>query len=369
MGKFAILSGHYPPRCSGVGDHTCKLARELMRQGYAVGVWTAEAKPRNSDGIRISTFEYPWNLRSLGRIAWDIRRWAPDQVIIQYAPQSIAPRFLGIHPLFPLWILFLRLYLKRPVSIIVHELHYPIEWSIRGALLGVPQAVQFLGLVLFSSHLFFTTESIWSRIFSWLPVGSNIDPIQKSFTPLEKNAFKHKQGISPEKKVLLYFGGLHPTHLLGHLIAAYHLIVNEFGSASVTLVCIGTKMPNIPRLGQVILFEYLSEGEVSEWLLAADLLLAPFMDGVSTRRSTVMAGLAHGLPILTTLGHSSDHSIPWVSFCGVASATDEDGYARLGVKLLLAPFRLHDLGQDGQKFFEAHFEWSISVQSLLSQVI
>ena len=46
----------------------------------------------------------------------------------------------------------------------------------------------------------------------------------------------------------------------------------------------------------------MSANNISLHLSACQLLLQPFIDGVSSRRTAVMAGLAHGIPIVTTSG-------------------------------------------------------------------
>ena len=45
---------------------------------------------------------------------------------------------------------------------------------------------------------------------------------------------------------------------------------------------------------------YLPENRVSSWIKTADMMVFPYQDGVSTRRGSLMAALAHGMPIVTT---------------------------------------------------------------------
>jgi len=57
---------------------------------------------------------------------------------------------------------------------------------------------------------------------------------------------------------------------------------------------------------EVIAVENLTPHEVAAHLAACDVLLQTYYDGVSCRRTTVMASLALGLPIVTNLGELSE---------------------------------------------------------------
>jgi glycosyltransferase involved in cell wall biosynthesis len=63
--------------------------------------------------------------------------------------------------------------------------------------------------------------------------------------------------------------------------------------------------------GELIWTGYASEERISEILLAADLFLAPFEGGISSRRSSLMAALAYGLPVV-----SSPSQVPTKYFRG-----------------------------------------------------
>ena len=48
---------------------------------------------------------------------------------------------------------------------------------------------------------------------------------------------------------------------------------------------------------------YVTEVEVSANLMAADAVVMPYRDGVSFRRTTLIAALRHGCPVISTLPH------------------------------------------------------------------
>jgi glycosyltransferase involved in cell wall biosynthesis len=66
-------------------------------------------------------------------------------------------------------------------------------------------------------------------------------------------------------------------------------------------------MPSSPL--RVIRPGAVSLDELGDHLAAADIFVAPFVDGVSMRRTTVVAALQHGLPVVGTRGHLTDPSL------------------------------------------------------------
>jgi glycosyltransferase involved in cell wall biosynthesis len=53
----------------------------------------------------------------------------------------------------------------------------------------------------------------------------------------------------------------------------------------------------------------LSDQELAAKLAASDIFLAPLIDGVTTRRTSVMAALQHGLPVVGTDGPLTDDDL------------------------------------------------------------
>ena len=67
---------------------------------------------------------------------------------------------------------------------------------------------------------------------------------------------------------------------------------------------------------------YLSAADLSAHIAACDLFVQPYPDGITSRRTSAMACLAHARPVVTTTGHLSEPL--WVETGAVASADVAD---------------------------------------------
>ena len=105
--------------------------------------------------------------------------------------------------------------------------------------------------------------------------------------------------------------------------------------------------------------------EVSAALQASDLLALPFSDGVSERRTTLMAGLAHGIAVATTVGHGTGTALARAPYLGLSHARDERGFIALVLSLLKDDARRHQLAADGRTASDREFSWKVIVNRLL----
>ncbi len=379
--RIAMISPTFPPDRCGVGDYSANLCRELIRQGHSVAVWTLQESPAAIPGLSVFRSPRPWNHLTLRKLTQEARIWKPDAFLIQYTPYLFAPSSRGVHPLLPFWIGLLRKSFGLPTILITHELHYPLHLTPAGVLLGIPHFLQFLALTQVVDHITFTYELHCQRYrrfffwrkkdFSWTPVGTNIRKFtQSTHAPLLPE-------IPPSQRVLLHFGGAHPTNLFNHAFAALERIQKELGKNSALLFFIGItedrlkpeleRSPYAHLKNSVQALGYLSEEDVSNWIQKADLLLAPLLDGVSTRRTSVMAAFEHAKPVATTRAWSSNPSVPWDDFCLITPAQDSIAYAEGCLQLLLDPERAKTLGQNGNTYYRKNFSWPEIAKALVEK--
>ena len=110
---------------------------------------------------------------------------------------------------------------------------------------------------------------------------------------------------------------------------------------------------------------YLPAPEVSAALQASDLLALPFMDGVSERRTTLMAGLSHGVAVATTVGHCTGKELAKAAYLGRCHARDEKGFVEMVHTLLRDDAQRLELAKAGLVANAEQFSWKVIIRRLL----
>ena len=328
--KIGLVSPNFPPKICGVGDHSFFLAKELEKTQEVFLYTGTGAKP--------------------GKLCSLLRRDKPDVLLIQYTPYLYG-HFYGLS----LGLLLLMFFWRSRTKLVLmaHELHYPIQFSPAGLTIAPLQKLQFALLAALAHKVIFTYERPLEKYsgakFHWLPVGSNIpvaEPSKPSATPL-----------------IVHFGGAHPTHL-------YDYVWDIAQKTKVPVYCLGIEKEALERwLGHradsITCMPNLPPAEVSGWLHRATLVLAPFMDGNSSRRGSVMAAFAHGKAVLTTEGSSTNPNIVWKNFCRVTETNTLADYTNQALALLTQEEARNSLGNAARDFYEKNFSWPPIVSGLL----
>ncbi len=312
--RIGLITGEYPPLPGGVGDFTRQLALALVALGHAVHVLTTRRvnPPPADPGIEVTPIVAGWGWRSL----WTARRWsaahALDVVNLQY---QIAMYDLAapIH--------FLPDLIDRPCAVTFHDLRNPYLFPKAGRLR--PAAVTRLARRACAAIATDPTDADelrkrGVRAVSQIPIGSNI--AVRPPAGYDRTVWRAAHGLAPDDFVIGYFGFLNASKGGDTLIAALANLVRSGAPARVLLIggAAGASDPTDAAFGaqlaariaaeglseRVARTGYLPEAETSAALLACDAIAMPYRDGASLRRGTLMAALAHGLPIVSTTGPS-----------------------------------------------------------------
>ncbi len=319
--RILFVTGEYPAMQGGVGDYTRRLSQALGALGADVHVLThAHA---GGDHLRVPAAAYEptvhpvmtrggWHLWAQARTA--IQGLAPDVVHIQY--QSAAYQLHPAVNYLPLW---LRLFPGRPrIVTTFHDLRFPYMFPKAGPLRW--QAV--LALAKHSDASVITNPADWIRLgraglrdrLHPIPIGSNI----RCEPPpgCDRTCQRAKWGAGPDTWLLAYFGFLNASKGGETLIRCLAELVKAGRPARLLMVGgkIGASDPTneaylakvealIGELGladRVQWTGFTAPDEVSANLLATDCAVLPYREGASLRHGSLMAALAHGLPIVST---------------------------------------------------------------------
>jgi glycosyltransferase involved in cell wall biosynthesis len=99
----------------------------------------------------------------------------------------------------------------------------------------------------------------------------------------------------------------------------------------------------------------LGAAELSAHLQACDLMVQPYVDGASTRRTTLMAALAHGLPVVTTTGRLSEPFWSGSPAIAAVAAGDVEGMIHAAVRLAGDPSLRQRQAAAARDVYDARF--------------
>ena len=374
-----ILTGEYPPQRGGVSDYVGLLAAGLGEAGLDVHVWA----PRWSDptavvaNVTVHRCAGRWTAGDLRRLSHEMDSLdGAGPLLVQYTPNAWGRRGLNLG--FCRW-LESRRDAGSEVRLLVHEPFYPwrlLDRPQRWVLAGVQRAMIRIALKA-ASRVYLSTQS-WEPLLrphragpyqqmTWLPMPSTI-PVFASPTKVQGI----QKTLLPDRGLVLgSFGTFSPLirRMLSRVLPSLLVSLDDracllMGRNSDQFAA--QLLERHPRLsGRVHARDGLDAQELSAHLQACDVLVQPYPDGASSRRTSLMAALAHGVPTVTTLGFLSD-SI-WTE-CGCAilvPASDPREMIQATEQLLAHPEARARLSGHAQKVYGEHFALEKTIQELL----
>ena len=251
----------------------------------------------------------------------------------------------------------------------VHEPYVPmISW--RWVLMGLWQRFQ-LAAMRTAADVVFTSIDPWARRFEnqlprrpvhHLPVGSNFPDCRA-----DREDARRQLGVDNETLVVATIGRDHPSWCREYVAAAMNAITAD--GRPVVLLSLGAEVPGLSNLDPSIAVHepgYLEDSELAGRLAAADLFLAPLLDGVSTRRTALMAALQHGLPVVGTAGPLTDPILRESSDAlRLVAVRDPEAFARATVQLAGDQGARESARTAARRLYEGHFSWPVIARKLI----
>ncbi len=281
----------------------------------------------------------------------------PAWLVLQYMPFSFGR--WGFAPGVLRHVIALRRARRTRVTVLVHEAWCPIaDW--RSALMGGWQRAQLRALAALADVVMVANQAHGAalrRPTVHVPLGSNIAMAESTWA-----AERDRRGVARETFVVALLGGGHPSRALDHAEAAIAALARERGAGTLRILNLGLGAPAL-RLPAGVASErpgYLEDDELSRLIRMSDLMLLPFRDGLSTRRSTLMAALEHGVPVAGLRGTHTDAVLADAAGALVLTASgDAPAYVRAVVALARDPARLRAVGEHGRDLYRREFDWPV----------
>lgn len=280
---------------------------------------------------------------------------APPWVILQYNPFSYGRWGFAPSLVSDVYAVQKRL-APRPFALMVHEAWVDVH-DAKSALIGGYQRVQLRCLTRRANIVMATTQSMAHDLGTrsvHVPVASNIDPVNTSY---ETARVRLRIGSSV---VIALFGRSNPSRALAHAEAAVDAIGERIGRENLLVMNLGADAPalRVHPDTHVLTPGGIDAVRLSLHLRASDLMLLPFTDGLTTRRTTLMAALAHGVPVLGLRGRATDDVlVRHQEILGLTPLNDIDAYSRTAAELANNPGMLRCRGESGRRLYVEEFDW------------
>ena len=140
------------------------------------------------------------------------------------------------------------------------------------------------------------------------------------------------------------------------------LLLGEGSTAFRERLIAAGKLPE----GRITATGFLPDADLAAHLGACDVVVQPYPDGITSRRTSAMAALKLGVPLVTTRGRLTDRL--WSDASGVmlAPVGDTDAILTHLKDLLSEPDRRKRLGLKGRELYRRFFDLRYTVDALKS---
>lgn len=373
--KIIFLTRCVPPSVDGIGQYTRNLAESLRKQGIDASIFTSTGQRPEEKWI------YPvisdWSGGGISKVLKEAR---PDWISFQYVPQLYGAKGLcwkaaGIPG-------YLKRRLNCKVSVTFHEFLSAWKLDPRSFLLAAAMRLQTLRL-LSGCDAAVTTCAEYARILKdfpggktaqALPVGANIPFWDLKTDEIEK--VRQRYGIQ-NAKVFAVFGRLASFRNTGLAVESLSRAREQGVNAVLLLIgCVRSSSPAIfdemtDQARSLGVEKYMVETgevrpeEVSKCLSASDVFLFPQQDGISTRNTTVISALAHGLPVISFKPRAGNFEGYQVPFGQAVPEGDSEGFVKAAVHFIRQQTDLHKR-EENRACAADCFAWPSIAQRYLS---
>jgi len=368
--NICTLCGAPPNVNDGVGDFSWFLAQELSR-AYALSLIVPggeDARQGFDDGsIAVYRIQKGWGIQTSKQVFHLVRRLNPEVILVHFVPQLYG--WNGAKPFLALLLLALRRRGYRIVTV-AHEFSAPFGPSPKLIMLASVHRLLLRAILSASNRIVLTTEfsrDLFRRRFPrrqadfrQIPIGSTVPVV--SVDEARKGELRRRLGIAADEIVISTFGSV-----IGLSVPLFEKLFRWFTHEGVPfrILVIGKageqlreKLAHDPvTVERIVATGPLGSVAVSEYLSVSDLYVAFYPDGASTRRTSLMIGLAHGIPVVSNSGALTDPRLASSGALHLLNGLMLEDETRVLRQLCKSPELRSRLGKQARVFYEEHCSW------------
>jgi len=376
--NWHVITGEYPPQHGGVSDYTRQIARGLADGGDAVHVWAPpvegdQGSAATDRGVTVHRLPDRFGFNGLRYLTREIDRLpGPKRFLVQYVPHAFGWKAANLP--FCFWIRSRR---RESIWVMFHEVAYPFDRDdtlSRNALAAVNRVMA--TMIATSAERLFVSIPEWRThihdlvepraAVEWLPVPSAIPVVDDPGGSMRLRA-QYGGGAA-----LVGHFGTYGDSIRAILEPAAAALLDA-RDCRVLLLGRGSD-----RVARAIVEQHpslrdrvhgtgmLADDDVSRHVSACDVMLQPYPDGISTRRTSAMVALTHARPLVTTSGWLTESL--WDASGAVVLAPCDDPVALAAATAALVGDAAHRarLGADGAGLYDRRFHLRHSLAVLRS---
>lgn len=371
--RWSIITGEYPDQFGGVADYSRLIALGLAAAGDRVEIWVPVSRDRHvaEPPIILHELADQFGPRAIFQLNKSLRSDSESEILVQYVPHAFGMRALNVP--FCLWLYSMR---RARISVMFHEVAYPVTRNqpLKHTLLGVANRMMASLAARAASRIFVSTPAWLDLVRSLAPAGARIQwrPVPTSVPVAAGDASADiRKTLVPAGRLLVGHFGTYSRLIVDTLSDCVCALTAGRNDRSVLLMGRGSRefrdclVAHNPRLhGSVHATGSLDAYVLSRHIAACDVMIQPYPDGVSSRRSSIMVPLSHGVPTVTNLGISSEQC--WRDSGAVALTGDGSVHSlvQMAERLLSDERERMRLRNDSRQLYGDLFDVNHTIEAL-----
>jgi glycosyltransferase involved in cell wall biosynthesis len=272
MKNILIITGSYPPDFCGVGDATQKTVNTETGKTWEV------------------YYRRNWNIFSVFKHIKDISSSKIKYILLQYPTKSygwsLVPHLLCI---------YFSWFTNKRFGVIIHEQSH----------LSLRAYLALLLILVSANRIIFTTQFERNYAIKRIPFMVNRSTVVKIVSNISPS--KNIRPILDRSIDIAYFGFISPKKGIERFIKDTARLSNEYevsivGQVQSVFTEYYENLLKLCKNTNIHIRTNLSEADVADFLNNTKVAYLPFPDGVSERRGSLLAAMANGAGIVTTIG-------------------------------------------------------------------